>query len=1818
MDLSAVQIQEVQNALHAMQKILECPICLELIKEPVSTKCDHIFCKFCMLKLLNQKKGPSQCPLCKNEITKRSLQGSTRFSQLVEELLKIIDAFELDTGMQFSNGFSFSKKKNSSSELLNEDASIIHSVGYRNRVRNLRQIESGSAALKDSLSVQLSNLGIVRSMKKKRQTQPQNKSVYLALESDSSEERVNAPDGCSVRDQELFQIAPGGAGDEGKLNSAKKAACDFSEGIRNIEHHQCSDKDLNPTENHATERHPEKCQRISVANVHVEPCGTDAHASSLQHETSSLLFTEDRLNAEKAEFCNRSKQSGTAVSQQSRWADSKETCNGRPVPRTEGKADPNVDSLCGRKQWNHPKSLCPENSGATTDVPWITLNSSIQKVNEWFSRTGEMLTSDSTSDRRPASNAEAAVVLEVSNEVDGCFSSSKKIDLVAPDPDNAVMCTSGRDFSKPVENIINDKIFGKTYQRKGSRPHLNHVTEIIGTFTTEPQIIQEQPFTNKLKRKRSTCLHPEDFIKKADLTVVQRISENLNQGTGQMEPNDQAMSITSNGQENRATGNDLQREKNAHPIESLRKEPAFTAKAKSISNSISDLEVELNVHSSKAPKKNRLRRKSPRCALPLEPISRNPSPPTCAELQIESCGSSEETKKNNSSQTPAGHIRELQLIEDTEPAADAKKNEPNEHIRKRSASDAFPEEKLMNKAGLLTSCSSPRKPQGPVNPSPERKGIEQVEMCQMPDNNKELGDLVLGGEPSGKPTEPSEESTSVSLVPDTDYDTQNSVSILEANTVRYARTGSVQCMTQFVASENPKELVHSSNNAGSGTECFKHPLRHELNHNQETIEMEDSELDTQYLQNTFQVSKRQSFALFSKLRSPQKDCALVGARSVPSREPSPKVTSRGEQKERQGQEESEISHVQAVTVTVGLPAPCQEGKPGAVTMCADVSRLCPSSHYRSCENGLNTTDKSGISQNSYFRQSVSPLRSSIKTDNKKTLTEGRFEKHTERGMGNETAVQSTIHTISQNNRGDACQEASSGSVIEVCSTGENVQGQLDRNRGPKVNTVSLLDSTQPGVCKQSAPVSDKYLEIKQESKAVSADFSPCLFSDHLEKPMRSDKTFQVCSETPDDLLDDVEIQENASFGEGGIMEKSAIFNGSVLRRESSRSPSPVTHASKSRSLHRGSRKLEFSEESDSTEDEDLPCFQHLLSRVSSTPELTRCSSVVTQRVPEKAEGTQAPRKSSISDCNNEVILVEASQEYQFSEDAKCSGSMFSSQHSAALGSPANALSQDPDFNPPSKQRRHQAENEEAFLSDKELISDHEDMAACLEEASDQEEDSIIPDSVASGYESEANLSEDCSQSDILTTQQRATMKDNLIKLQREMAQLEAVLEQHGSQPSGHPPCLPADPCALDDLPDPEQNKSGTAILTSKNINENPVSQNPKCAYDDKSQPQPPDGLPSGDKESGMRRPSPFKSPLTSSRCSARGHSRSLQNRNSTSQEELLQPVELEKSCEPHNLTGQSCLPRQDLEEGTPYLESGISLFSSRDPDSESPKVPALVCTAPASTSALKISQGQVAGSFRSPAADGADTAVVEIVSKIKPEVTSSKERAERELSMVVSGLTPKEVMIVQKFAEKYRLALTDVITEETTHVIIKTDAEFVCERTLKYFLGIAGGKWIVSYSWVIKSIQERKLLSVHEFEVKGDVVTGSNHQGPRRSRVSQEKLFEGLQIYCCEPFTNMPKDELEKMLQLCGASVVKELPLLTHDTGAHPIVLVQPSAWTEDNDCPDIGQLCKGRLVMWDWVLDSISVYRCRDLDAYLVQNITCGRDGSEPQDSND
>ncbi|NP_001395401.1 breast cancer type 1 susceptibility protein isoform 122 [Homo sapiens] len=407
---------------------------------------------------------------------------------------------------------------------------------------------------------------------------------------------------------------------------------------------------------------------------------------------------------------------------------------------------------------------------------------------------------------------------------------------------------------------------------------------------------------------------------------------------------------------------------------------------------------------------------------------------------------------------------------------------------------------------------------------------------------------------------------------------------------------------------------------------------------------------------------------------------------------------------------------------------------------------------------------------------------------------------------------------------------------------------------------------------------------------------------------------------------------------------------------------------------------------------------------------------------------------------------------------------------------------------------------------------------------------------ASGCESETSVSEDCSglssQSDILTTQ-RDTMQHNLIKLQQEMAELEAVLEQHGSQPSNSYPSIISDSSALEDLRNPEQSTSEKAVLTSQKSSEYPISQNPEGLSADKFEVSA-DSSTSKNKEPGVERSSPSKCPSLDDRWYMHSCSGSLQNRNYPSQEELIKVVDVEEQqleeSGPHDLTETSYLPRQDLE-GTPYLESGISLFSDdpeSDPSEDRAPESARVGNIPSSTSALKVPQLKVAESAQSPAAaHTTDTAgynaMEESVSREKPELTASTERVNKRMSMVVSGLTPEEFMLVYKFARKHHITLTNLITEETTHVVMKTDAEFVCERTLKYFLGIAGGKWVVSYFWVTQSIKERKMLNEHDFEVRGDVVNGRNHQGPKRARESQDrKIFRGLEICCYGPFTNMP------------------------------------------------------------------------------------------------
>ncbi|XP_077554588.1 uncharacterized protein LOC144169356 [Haemaphysalis longicornis] len=91
--------RDVKATVLQLVKSLECPICLELLNDPLSTSCHHRFCRLCLEKAL-QDNYKIPCPLCKAVVTKRSLSQSDLICKLVEKAEKLALAVKGDLGME--------------------------------------------------------------------------------------------------------------------------------------------------------------------------------------------------------------------------------------------------------------------------------------------------------------------------------------------------------------------------------------------------------------------------------------------------------------------------------------------------------------------------------------------------------------------------------------------------------------------------------------------------------------------------------------------------------------------------------------------------------------------------------------------------------------------------------------------------------------------------------------------------------------------------------------------------------------------------------------------------------------------------------------------------------------------------------------------------------------------------------------------------------------------------------------------------------------------------------------------------------------------------------------------------------------------------------------------------------------------------------------------------------------------------------------------------------------------------------------------------------------------------------------------------------------------------------------------------------------------------------------------------------------------------------------------------------------------------------------------------------------------------------------
>ncbi|XP_041477960.1 breast cancer type 1 susceptibility protein-like [Lytechinus variegatus] len=212
----------------------------------------------------------------------------------------------------------------------------------------------------------------------------------------------------------------------------------------------------------------------------------------------------------------------------------------------------------------------------------------------------------------------------------------------------------------------------------------------------------------------------------------------------------------------------------------------------------------------------------------------------------------------------------------------------------------------------------------------------------------------------------------------------------------------------------------------------------------------------------------------------------------------------------------------------------------------------------------------------------------------------------------------------------------------------------------------------------------------------------------------------------------------------------------------------------------------------------------------------------------------------------------------------------------------------------------------------------------------------------------------------------------------------------------------------------------------------------------------------------------------------------------------------------------------------------------------------------------------------------------------------------RPMSLIATGLNRLELRQVEQLTSRLaNCRFASAFNANTTHVIVKTDSSLVCERTLKYFQGIAARAWIVSFQWVHDSLKARKLLAEEDYEVKGDVVNGLDHHGPKRARTLDGPGFmDKFDLCCIGPFTGLNKDQLVGLCEMCGASTVQHPSLFPYNPGRKAFIIIEPNLDT-DRDYQGLQRKFRVPVISREWVLDSIALYKSQPITDYLLSGLT-------------
>ena len=207
-------------------------------------------------------------------------------------------------------------------------------------------------------------------------------------------------------------------------------------------------------------------------------------------------------------------------------------------------------------------------------------------------------------------------------------------------------------------------------------------------------------------------------------------------------------------------------------------------------------------------------------------------------------------------------------------------------------------------------------------------------------------------------------------------------------------------------------------------------------------------------------------------------------------------------------------------------------------------------------------------------------------------------------------------------------------------------------------------------------------------------------------------------------------------------------------------------------------------------------------------------------------------------------------------------------------------------------------------------------------------------------------------------------------------------------------------------------------------------------------------------------------------------------------------------------------------------------------------------------------------------------------SSMKKEIAHNKKSPKR-IGLLLTGLSEDQKATIQSNLQKLsKMAnnvpvkiVKDFLNDHVTHIICACAPRAHCPRTLKYLLGIAGKAWIVSFDWILESLEKENgtLAREENFIVTGDEAVQCDTNACAKSRADPGRLFDNQTFYLAGLF-NAPgpsKSDLANLIQLAGGEISKRPDLAN-------FVVSNNSNGPKDGERP------------YTWLFDSISFYEIK------------------------